>query len=56
MHMIHVQLIWLLQLVITSLFAALIAVGGTSHNNGPLGHGKTSCDDDEDVLINSAES
>ena len=54
--MIHVQLMWLLQLVITSLFAAVIAVDGTSHNNGPSGHGKTSYGDDKDALINSVES
>ena len=51
--MTHLQLMQLLQLVITSLtslFAALITVDGTSHDSGPSGHGKTTCGNDEDAL------
>ena len=43
----------LLQIAITSLtslFTALIAVDGTSHDSGPPGHGKTICGNDEDAL------
>ena len=42
----------LLQLAITSLtslFAALITVDGTSRDSGPSGNGKTTCND-EDAL------
>ena len=51
--MTHLQLIWLLQLAITSstsLFTTLIAVDGTLHHSGPSGHGKTTSGDDEDAL------
>ena len=41
----------LLRLAITSLFAALIAVDGTSRDSGPSGHGKTTtCGNDKDAL------
>ena len=40
----------LLQLAITSLFAALIAADGTSCDSGPSGHGKITCGNDEDAL------
>ena len=43
----------LLQLAITFLFAALIAVDGTSHDSRPSGHGKTTCGNDEDALYNT---
>ena len=51
--MTHLQLMQLLQLAITSLtslFAALIAVDGTSHDSGPPGNGKTTYGNDEDAL------
>ena len=35
---------------LTSLFATLIAVDGTSRDSGPLGDGKAICGDDEDAL------
>ena len=41
---------WLLQLAITSLFAALIAVNGTLRDSRPSGHGKTTSGDNEDAL------
>ena len=50
MYTTHLQLMQLLQLAITSLFAALIAVDGTSRDSGPPGHGKTTCGNDEDAL------
>ena len=34
----------------TSLFAALIAVNGTSRDNGPAGDGKTTCGKDKEAL------
>ena len=42
----------LLQLAITPLFAALIAIDGTSTScdSGPSEHGKTTCNDDKDAL------
>ena len=51
--MTHLQLMQLLQLTIislASLFAALVAVDGTSHDGGPSEHGKTTCGNDEDAL------
>ena len=51
--MTHLQLMQLLQLAITSLaslFAALIAVDGTSRDSGPPGNGKTTCGNGEDAL------
>ena len=51
--MTHLQLMQLLQLAITSLaslFAALIAVDGTSRDSGSSGHGKITCGNDEDAL------
>ena len=48
MHTTCLQLIQLLQLVITSstsLFAALIAVDGTSRDSRPSGNGKAICGD-----------
>ena len=53
MHTTHLQLMRLLQLAITfliCLFAALITVDGTSHDNKRSGHGKTTCGDNEDAL------
>ena len=46
----HLQLMQLAITSLTSLFTALIAVNDTSHDNGPSGHGKTTCGDDEDAL------
>ena len=51
--MTHLQLMWLLQLVIpslTSLFVALIAVDGTLCDSGPSGHGRTTFGEDEVAL------
>ena len=53
MHTTHLQLMQLLQLAITfltSLFAALIVVDGTSHDSRPSGHGKTTCGNGKDAL------
>ena len=35
---------------LTSLFTALITVDGTSRDNRPSGHGKTTCGDDKDAF------
>ena len=49
MHTTHLQLMQLAISSLTSLFAALIAIDGTSRDSGPSGCGKTTCGDDEDV-------
>ena len=51
--MTHLQLMQLLQLAIiflTSLFAALLTVDGTSRDSRPSGHGKITCGDDKGAL------